>query len=45
MIVHLGFVRFVQAKSAQKALGEYRNNEIVIQDVAVSVKNLKEGLI
>lgn len=41
----VGFVRFVDAKSAQRALEEYRDNEIVIQDVAVSVKVLKsEGL-
>lgn len=40
-----GFVRFVQAKSAARVMSEYRDNEIVIQDVAVSVKVLKsEGL-
>eukprot|EP00804_Cyclotella_cryptica_P030467 CCRYP_008532-RB/>CCRYP_008532-RB protein AED:0.07 eAED:0.07 QI:129/1/1/1/0.83/0.71/7/454/716 len=41
-----GFVRFVQAKSAQRALRAYRDSEIVIQDVAVSIKALKsDGLL
>lgn len=42
----IGFVRFVQVKSAQRALQAYRDSEIVIQDVAVSVKALKsDGLL
>lgn len=45
-MISIGFVRFVDAQSAQNALNKYRDSEIVIQDVAVSVKVLKsEGLL
>ncbi len=34
-------VRYISAKSVDRALHEYRNGEIVVQDVAVQVKVLK----
>ncbi len=34
-------VRYISAKSVDRALHEYRTGEIVVQDVAVQVKVLK----
>jgi hypothetical protein len=40
-VPYAGFVRFAQPESVQRALKKYREFEIEIQDVSVSIKTLK----
>ena len=43
-IYFVGIVRFTSKKYTQRALERYRTSEIVVQDVAVSVRLLKADM-